>query len=157
MLTYCVIDVRQYVTNTLLRRTSQAIVCTPGQRRAGMKKRQHQWVEDQPIYRQLMDQLVMRIVDHSYPEGEMLPSVRQLASDYQINPLTVAKAYKELARDGLTERLRGEGLLVTKGARDLLLRRERAKFLKQEWPLLRARLKRLEIDLRSLVDAAEEK
>jgi GntR family transcriptional regulator len=122
-----------------------------------MKKGQHQWTEDQPIYRQLMEQLVMRILDQSYPEGEMLPSVRQLASDYQINPLTVAKAYKELARDGLTERLRGEGLLVAKGARDVLMRRERAKFLKEEWPVLRARLKRLGIDLRSLVDSVDEK
>ena len=122
-----------------------------------MKKGQHQWTEDQPIYRQLMDQLVMRILDQSYPEGEMLPSVRQLASDYQINPLTVAKAYKELARDGLTERLRGEGLLVAKGARDVLMRRERAKFLKEEWPVLRARLKRLGIDLRTLVDSTDEK
>jgi GntR family transcriptional regulator len=122
-----------------------------------MKKTQHQWTEDQPIYRQLMDQLVMRILDQSYVEGEMLPSVRQLASDYQINPLTVAKAYKELARDGLTERLRGEGLVITKGARDLLLKRERTKFLKEEWPALRARLKRLGIDLRSLVDSMDEK
>jgi GntR family transcriptional regulator len=122
-----------------------------------MKKGQHQWTEDQPIYRQLMDQLVMRILDQSYPEGEMLPSVRQLASDYQINPLTVAKAYKELARDGLTQRLRGEGLLVAKGARDVLMRRERAKFLKEEWPVLRARLKRLGIDLRTLVDSTDEK
>src|SRR5688500_972713 len=122
-----------------------------------MKKGQHQWTEDQPIYRQLMDQLVMRILDQSYPEGEMLPSVRQLASDYQINPLTVAKAYKELARDGLTERLRGEGLLVAKGARDEVMRRERAKFLKEEWPVLRARVKRMGIDLRTVVDETDEK
>ena len=122
-----------------------------------MKKTPHQWTDDQPIYRQLMDQLVMHILDQSYPEGEMLPSVRQLASDYQINPLTVAKAYKELARDGLTERLRGEGLLVAKGARDLLMKRERTKFLKEEWPVLRARLKRLGIDLRTLVDSMDEK
>lgn len=84
----------------------------------------------------------------------MLPSVRQLASDYEINPLTVAKAYKELARDGLTDKLRGEGLVVRKGVRDALLRRERNKFMKEEWPVLRARLKRLGIDMKTL--AAEE-
>ena len=78
------------------------------------------------------------------------PSVRQLASDYEINPLTVAKAYKELSRDGLTDKLRGEGLVVRKGVREALLKRERSKFMKEEWPLLRARLKRLDIDIETL-------
>jgi GntR family transcriptional regulator len=109
-----------------------------------------QWTDDLPIYRQVMEQLVGRILDQTYPEGEMLPSVRQLASDYAINPLTVAKAYKELSRDGLTDRLRGEGLIVRKGVREALLKRERNKFLKEEWPLLRARLKRLGIDMETL-------
>jgi GntR family transcriptional regulator len=109
-----------------------------------------QWSEDVPIYRQLMDHLIGRILDQTYPEGEMLPSVRQLASDYEINPLTVAKAYKELSRDGLTDKLRGEGLIVRKGVREDLLRRERAKFLEEEWPALRARLKRLDIDMTTL-------
>jgi len=115
------------------------------------------WTDDLPIYRQLMEQLIARIIDQGYPEGKMLPSVRVLAGTYQINALTVAKAYKELARDGLTERLRGEGLIVTKGARELLLKRERSKFLREEWPVLRARLKRLGIDLRSLADSVEGK
>ena len=108
------------------------------------------WSDDLPIYRQLMDHLIGRIIDQTYPEGEMLPSVRQLASDYEINPLTVAKAYKELAREGLTDKLRGEGLMVRKGVRDALLRRERNKFMKEEWPVLRARLKRLGIDMETL-------
>jgi GntR family transcriptional regulator len=115
------------------------------------------WSEDMPIYRQLMDHLVGRILDQTYPEGEMLPSVRQLASDYEINPLTVAKAYKELARDGLTDKLRGEGLVVRKGVREALLRRERNKFLKEEWPLLRARLKRLGIDIETLAETFDDK
>jgi GntR family transcriptional regulator len=115
------------------------------------------WSEDVPIYRQLMEHLVGRILDQTYPEGEMLPSVRQLASDYEINPLTVAKAYKELARDGLTDRLRGEGLVVRKGVREALLRRERNKFLKEEWPVLRARLKRLGIDPKTLADTFDDK
>jgi GntR family transcriptional regulator len=115
------------------------------------------WSDDLPIYRQLMDHLIGRILDQTYPEGEMLPSVRQLASDYEINPLTVAKAYKELARDGLTDRLRGEGLIVRKGVREALLRRERNKFLKEEWPVLRARLKRLGIDMKTLADTFDDK
>jgi GntR family transcriptional regulator len=122
-----------------------------------MKKSAPQWNEDQPIYRQLMERLIARILDGSYPEGQMLPSVRQLASDCEVNPLTAAKAYKELARDGLIERLRGEGLIVAKGTRESLLRRERSRFLKGEWPNLRARLRRLGIDVRALPDLAEEK
>jgi GntR family transcriptional regulator len=115
------------------------------------------WSDDLPIYRQLMNHLIGRILDQTYPEGEMLPSVRQLASDYEINPLTVAKAYKELARDGLTDRLRGEGLIVRKGVREALLKRERNKFMKEEWPVLRARLKRLGIDLKTLAETFDEK
>jgi GntR family transcriptional regulator len=120
------------------------------------KKSPPQWNEDQPIYRQLMERLIARILDGSYKEGEMLPSVRQLASDCGVNPLTAAKAYKELARDGLIDRLRGEGLMVATGTRDALLRRERSRFLKGEWPTLRARLHRLGIDVRALADLAEE-
>lgn len=115
------------------------------------------WSDDVPIYRQLMDHLIGLILDKTYPEGEMLPSVRQLATDYEINPLTVAKAYKELARDGLTDKLRGEGLVVRKGVRETLLRRERNKFLNDEWPVLRVRLKRLGIDMQTLAKRFEEK
>lgn len=121
-----------------------------------VKKKAPQWNEDQPIYRQLMERLIARILDGTYPENEMLPSVRQLASDCEVNPLTAAKAYKELARDGVIERLRGEGMKVASGAREGLLRRERSRFLKGEWPNLRARLRRLGIDVRALPDLAEE-
>jgi GntR family transcriptional regulator len=114
------------------------------------KPRQPNWIEDVPIYRQLMDVLVVRILDQIYVEDEMLPSVRQLAFDCDVNPLTVAKAYKELAREGFTEKFRGEGLMLRKGVRDILLRREKNRFLKEEWPLLRSRLKRLGIDFRTL-------
>ena len=108
------------------------------------------WSEDLPIYRQLMDHLIGRILDQTYPEGEMLQSVRQLASDYEVNPLTVSKVYKEFARDGLIDRLRGEGLILRKGVRELLLRRERNRFFKEEWPVLRARLRRLGVDVSDL-------
>ncbi len=116
------------------------------------KATQPQWTDDVPIYRQLLDQLVGRIIDRTYPEGEMLPSVRQLAGDYQVNPLTVSKVYRELSREGLTEKLRGEGLVLVKGVREILLKRERNRFLKEEWPVLRTRLKRLGIDLKTLAD-----
>ncbi len=115
------------------------------------------WSDDIPIYRQLLNHVIGRILDQTYQEGEMLPSVRQLASDYAINPLTVAKAYKELAREGLTDKLRGEGLMVRKGVREALLRRERNKFMKEEWPVLRARLKRLGIDLDTLAATFDER
>jgi len=108
------------------------------------------WIEDIPIYRQLMDMLVVRILDQTYLEEQMLPSVRQLALDCDINPLTVSKAYKELAREGFTDKHRGEGLMLRKGVRELLLRRERSRFMKEEWPVLRGRLKRLGISLETL-------
>lgn len=114
------------------------------------KLRRPQWVEDVPIYRQLMEVLVARILDQVYLEEEMLPSVRQLALDSDVNPLTVARAYKELAREGFTERHRGEGLMLRKGVRDILLRREKRRFMKEELPVLRSRLRRLGIDLKTL-------
>lgn len=120
------------------------------------KATQPQWTDDVPIYRQLLDQLIGRIIDRTYPEGEMLPSVRQLAGDYQVNPLTVSKVYKELSREGLTEKLRGEGLVLARGVREMLLKRERNRFLKEEWPVLRVRLKRLGIDLKALPDAEDD-
>jgi DNA-binding transcriptional regulator YhcF (GntR family) len=116
------------------------------------KPPQPNWIEDVPIYRQLMDMLVVRILDQTYMEEEMLPSVRQLAQDFDVNPLTVAKAYKEIAREGFTEKHRGEGLMLRKGVRDILLRREKSRFMKEEWPVLRLRLKRLGIDLRRLAE-----
>jgi GntR family transcriptional regulator len=108
------------------------------------------WIDDVPIYRQLMELLVARILDQVYLEGEMLPSVRQLAQDCDVNPLTVAKTYKELASEGFTEKFRGEGLMLRKGVRAILLRREKNRFMKEEWPMLRLRLKRLGIELRTL-------
>lgn len=119
-----------------------------------MKKRPHKWKNEQSIYRQLMDELIAGILDRTYPEGEMLPSVRGLAETYDVNPLTAAKAYRELQREGLIETLRGEGLIVKPGVRAGLMKRERAKFLKDEWPALRARLARMEVDLRALFSAA---
>ena len=83
----------------------------------------------------------------------MLPSVRVLAELYDVNPLTAAKAYRELAREGLVETLRGEGLMVREGVRANLLKRERTRFLKEEWPALQARLARMEVELSTLLVA----
>jgi DNA-binding transcriptional regulator YhcF (GntR family) len=125
-----------------------------GVKRSMRKPETPTWIEDVPIYRQLMDLLVARILDRVYLEEQMLPSVRQLAQDCDVNPLTVAKAYKELAREGFTDRHRGEGLMLRKGVRSVLLRRERSRFMKEEWPVLQSRLSRLGIDLRALGETA---
>ncbi len=117
-----------------------------------MKKRAHKWKNEQPIYKQLMDEVIAGILDRSYPEGEMLPSVRGLAEIYDVNPLTAAKAYRELQREGLIETLRGEGLVVKAGVRTLM-KRERTRFMKEEWPALRARLARMDLDLKALFSA----
>src|SRR5688572_32982782 len=89
-----------------------------------------------------MQQIVARIIDETYREGELLPSVRQIASDFLVNPLTAARAYRELG--DLTETRRGIGLGVKEGVRELLLRREQKRFLRDQWPLIRERIKALE-------------
>jgi GntR family transcriptional regulator len=114
-----------------------------------MTQRARSWDDDRPIYRQLMEELVSGILNRTYPEGEMLPSVRQLADSYVVNPLTVARAYRELGE--LTETRRGIGLVVKEGVREILLKRERRKFLKDEWPALRDRIESLEIDAETLL------
>ena len=115
------------------------------------------WNEDQPIYRQLMEELIARILDHTYREGDMLPSVRQLATDYGVNPLTAAKAYQELAKFDLTEKRRGIGFIVKSGVRDALLKREKTRFLKEEWPQIVARMERLEINIEDLLKSVTAK
>ncbi len=96
-----------------------------------------------------MEQIVARIIDQTYREGELLPSVRQVASDYLVNPLTVARAYRELG--DLTQTRRGVGLIVKDGVRELLLRREQKRFLREEWPLIRDRIKALDLDPKDLL------
>lgn len=108
------------------------------------------WNEDQPIYRQIMEAVIGRILDGAYPEGELLPSVRQLAVDFGVSPLTAAKVITELSRENLTEKRRGIGFEVRKGVRKVLLHRERKKFLEEEWPEIRARMKRMGIEMRDL-------
>lgn len=118
-----------------------------------MTQRVPTWDEDRPIYRQLMEELIAGIIDRTYPEGELLPSVRQLAERFLVNPLTVARAYRELGE--LTETRRGIGLAVREGVREAVLQQEQQQFLQEEWPTLRDRIKRLEIDPAELFDISD--
>ncbi|MEO8460952.1 MAG: GntR family transcriptional regulator [Dokdonella sp.] len=112
------------------------------------------WNDSTPIYRQLRDRVVAMILDSVLKPGDALPSVRQVAADFQINPITVSKSYQELVDEHLVEKRRGLGMYVTEGAREVLLKSERERFLREEWPLLSARLQRLGLDLKSLLAEA---
>jgi GntR family transcriptional regulator len=115
------------------------------------------WNDNVPIYRQLRERVVAMILDGALNEGDPLPSVRQVAAEYQINPLTVSKAYQELVDEQLVEKRRGLGMFVTEGARELLLKSERERFLREEWPPLYARIKRMDIDLEKLMAQADKR
>lgn len=107
--------------------------------------------EDQPIYRQLRDHMAGAIIQGSLKEGEALPSVRTVAVDFQINPLTASKAYQELVSEELVEKKRGLGMFVVEGARSKLLEAEQKHFLDNEWPDILKRINSLEIDQNKLL------
>jgi len=111
------------------------------------------WNESTPIYRQLRDHIKAMILDEALKEGDALPSVRQVSADFQLNPITVSKAYQELVDENLVEKRRGLGMYVMTGARTALLGNERERFLKEEWPALRDRLRRLGLNLDELLQA----
>jgi GntR family transcriptional regulator len=102
-----------------------------------------EWNDSQPIYRQIRDRVVAMILDGQLAEGDPLPSVRNVATDSRVNPLTVLKAYQQLADDGLVEKRRGLGMFVNSGTRDLLLSSERQRFLAEQWPEILATIQRL--------------
>jgi len=102
-----------------------------------------EWNDNQPIYRQLRDRVVAMILDGVLKEGDPLPSVRNVAAEYRVNPLTVLKGYQELVDEKLVESRRGLGMFVNAGARELLLQSERKNFLKEEWPRIHATIERL--------------
>src|SRR5512137_658833 len=104
------------------------------------------WNDNQPIYRQLRDKIVAMILEGALADGDALPSVRQVAAEYTLNPLTVLKGYQQLVDEGLVEKKRGRGMFVTTGARSHLLRDERARFLQNEWPQVLTRIERLGLD-----------
>jgi GntR family transcriptional regulator len=101
------------------------------------------WNESQPIYRQIRDRVVAMILDGLLKEGDPLPSVRNVATDSRVNPLTVLKAYQQLVDEALVEKKRGRGMFINTGARDLLLAGERERFLTEQWPEIHATILRL--------------
>lgn len=111
------------------------------------------WNDKDPIYRQLRDRIVEMILEDVFHEGDALPSVRQVASDQRINPITVSKAYQILVDEELVEKKRGLGMFVRDGAREQLLRVERERFLTEEWPQVLERIERLGLSLDELMAA----
>jgi GntR family transcriptional regulator len=102
-----------------------------------------EWNDNQPIYRQLRDRVVAMILDGLLNEGDPLPSVRNVAAEYRVNPLTVLKGYQQLVDEQLVESRRGRGMFINTGARELLLQSERQKFLAEQWPRVRESIQRL--------------
>lgn len=113
------------------------------------------WNEDLPIYRQLRDRVVAMILEGALSDGDALPSVRNVAAEYRLNPLTVLKGYQELVDEGLVEKKRGRGMFVTDGATKQLLKDERQRFLDKEWPMVAATIDRLGLDPMELLSAIE--
>ena len=109
--------------------------------------------DSQPIYRQLRDRVVAMILDGVLNEGDPLPSVRNVAAEYRVNPLTVLKGYQQLVDEQLVEKKRGRGMFINSGARDLLLQGERQKFLTEDWPKIRATIQRLGLEPAALLSA----
>ncbi|MDH3746715.1 MAG: GntR family transcriptional regulator [Gammaproteobacteria bacterium] len=113
------------------------------------------WSDDLPIYRQLRDRVVAMILEGVLGDGDALPSVRNVAAEYRLNPLTVLKGYQELVDEGLVEKKRGRGMFVNAGARDQLLIDERARFVDKEWPKVIATIERLGLDTAKLLKDAK--
>lgn len=111
----------------------------------------HAWTTHAPIYRQLRDRVIAMILEGVLKEGDPLPSVRNVAAEFRINPLTVLKAYQQLADEQLVEKRRGRGMYVNVGARAMLLKDERERFLKEEWPRTRAAIERLGLSAEELL------
>ncbi|WOJ93763.1 GntR family transcriptional regulator [Congregibacter variabilis] len=111
-----------------------------------------EWTDGQPIYRQLRDLVIQRVMDGSFPEGEAIPSVRQVATDYRINHLTVSKAYQELVEMGLLETRRGLGMFVASGARGSLTNDEQQRFLDEELPAFVSRVRMLGLAMDEVIE-----
>ncbi|WDD99843.1 GntR family transcriptional regulator [Thalassomonas actiniarum] len=116
-----------------------------------------QWHADTPIYIQLYQQVITRILDGYILEGEALPSVRKVAADYQVNPLTISKAYQMLQDEGIVEKQRGKGLFVKQGVLEFVLKRERETFLSQQWPEILQQISRLKLSPEQLLALSSEK
>ncbi len=112
------------------------------------------WNEDLPIYRQLRDRVVAMILEGVLGDGDALPSVRNVAAEYRLNPLTVLKGYQELVDEGLVEKKRGRGMFVNDGAQRQLLKDERRRFIEKEWPKVVEKIDRLQLDAADLLAKA---
>ena len=113
-----------------------------------------EWNDSQPIYRQLRDRVVELMLDGVLKEGDPLPSVRNVAAEYRINPITVLKGYQQLVEEQLVETKRGLGMFIKPGARNRLLEGERQKFLADQWPRVYATIQRLGLKPKELLDGA---
>ncbi len=102
-----------------------------------------QWDDSAPIYRQLRDRVVVMILEGVLKEGDALPSVRSVAVEFHLNPLTVLKGYQQLVEEQLVEKRRGLGMFVSVGALKALMKGERQRFLEDEWPKVYATIQRL--------------
>ena len=116
-----------------------------------------EWNDSQPIYRQLRDRVVALILEGALAEGDPLPSVRTVAAEYRVNPLTVLKGYQQLVEEGLVEARRGRGMFVNTGARARLLSSERERFLNEEWPRIQEKVRRLGLKAEELLNGADPK
>jgi GntR family transcriptional regulator len=114
------------------------------------------WQQDTPIYIQLYQQVVRRILDGNIKEGEALPSVRNVAAEYQLNPITISKAYQMLQDDQYVEKQRGKGLFVKAGTHKNLLAKQRQSFLTEEWPQVLQKISRLQFTIEELPTSLEE-
>src|SRR5664279_3656632 len=120
-------------------------------RRPWNQEMDREWNDSQPIYRQLRDRIVAMVLDGVLGEGDPLPSVRNVAAEYRVNPLTVLKGYQQLVDEQLVETRRGRGMFVNAGARGALLKSERDKFLTEQWPPIRATIQRLGLTAQDLL------
>jgi GntR family transcriptional regulator len=114
-----------------------------------------EWNDSEPIYRQIRDRVVAMILDGVLKEGDALPSVRNVAAEYRVNPLTVLKGYQQLVDEGLVETKRGRGMFINAGTRDLLLQGERQKFVAEQWPRVYETIQRLGLTWEELLSAGE--
>lgn len=113
------------------------------------------WNDNDPIYRQLRDRIVELILDGEFRDGQMLPSVRQIAGEQRINPITVSRAMQMLVEEQIVEKRRGLGMYVVDGAGQRLIQQERERFLREEWPRILERIERLGLDAGNLIKARE--
>jgi GntR family transcriptional regulator len=113
---------------------------------------EREWNDSQPIYRQLRDRVVAMILDGVLSEGDPLPSVRTVAAEYRVNPITVLKGYQQLVDEQLVETKRGRGMFIKAGAHNLLLQAEREKFLAEQWPRIHATIQRLGLTAEELLN-----